>query len=104
EDTELSLRMTKKGIKIGNATAFSFIHAHEAPKNIADEDAEKARFSAKRIRESSNYFKEKHGLMVWKSSVGDWINERFKDLNLKNSNEWENEIIDHDRCEMAMKF
>lgn len=104
EDTELSLRLTKKGIKIGNATSFSFIHAHEAPKNIADEDAEKARFSADRIRESSAFFKEKHGLMVWKPSVGDWINERFRDLNLKNPNETEKEIIDHDRCEMAMKF
>ncbi len=104
EDTELSLRLTKKGIKIGNATSFSFIHAHEAPKNIADEDAEKARFSADRIRESSIFFKEKHGLMVWKPSVDDWINERFRDLNIINSNERESEIIDHDRCEMAMNF
>ena len=104
EDTELSLRLTKKGIKIGNATSFSFIHAHEAPKNMADEDAEKARFSADRIRESSAFFKEKHGLMVWKPSVGDWINERFRDLNLQNPNEREKEIIDHNRCEMAMKF
>lgn len=104
EDTELSLRLTKKGIKIGNATSFSFIHAHEAPTNIADADAEKARFSADRIRESSAYFKEKHGLMVWKPSVGDWINERFRDLNLKDPGEAAIELIEQDRFDLAMKF
>ena len=104
EDTELSLRLTKKGIKIGNANSFSFIHAHEAPKNIADEDAEKIRFSADRIRESSAYFREKHGLMVWKPSVGDWIKERFRDLNLKNPDEMVKEVNGHDQSNISMKF
>src|SRR5690606_13708511 len=103
EDTEFSLRLAKKGIKIGNATSFSFIHAHEAPKNIADEDAERARFSSDRIRESSAYFMEKHGLMVWKPSVGDWINERFRVLNILDQQERE-EIIEHDKEEIAMNF
>ena len=82
EDTELSLRLAKKGIKIGNATSFCFIHAHEAPKNNADVDAEKARFSAEKIKESGAYFRQKHGLIVWKPSVDTWIEERFKELKI----------------------
>lgn len=83
EDTEFSLRLVKKGIKIGNATSFSFIHAHEAPKNSADVDAEKARFSADRIRESGEYFRKKHGLAVWKPSVDSWIEDRFEELKIQ---------------------
>lgn len=102
EDTELSLRLTKKGIKIGNATSFSFIHAHEAPKNTADADAEMARFSAARIRESSTYFKEKHGLIVWKPSVDDWINERFRDLKLTDPNASVNQISAEDKYDVML--
>lgn len=83
EDTELSLRLTKQGIKIGNANTFSFIHAHESPKNKADIDAEKARFSARLIRESGEYFRKKHNLIVWRPSVDSWIEEKFKELSLK---------------------
>lgn len=82
EDTELSLRLVKKGIKIGNATDFCFIHAHQPPRTQDDIDAEKARFSARVIRESGEYFKNKHGLTVWRSTVDDWIEDKFKELKI----------------------
>ena len=85
EDTELSLRLLKKGIKIGNATTFSFIHAHEAPKTTVDVEAEKVRFSSNHIRDSGEYFKKKHGLIVWLPSVDQWIKDRFNELKIDGS-------------------
>ncbi|WP_062542108.1 glycosyltransferase [Rufibacter tibetensis] len=86
EDTELSLRLLHKGIKIGNIGSFDFIHAHQAPKNNADVDAEKVRFSKKLIHESGEYFKKKHGLYVLKPSVDGWIEEKNKELKVADEN------------------
>lgn len=82
EDTELSLRLFRKGIKIGNTTDFCFIHAHQAPKVKDDIEAEKVRFSSQIIKESGEYFRRKHGLIVWRKTVDDWIDDKFKELQI----------------------
>jgi len=83
EDTELSLRLFKKSIKIGNTTDFCFVHDHQEPKTSTDKEAEKARFSTLKIRESGEYFKRKHGLVVWTPGVDTWIKERLNDLKIE---------------------
>ncbi|HMR91506.1 MAG TPA: glycosyltransferase [Chitinophagaceae bacterium] len=82
EDTEFSLRLYKQGVKIGNSAGCCFIHAHDAPANDQDKESEKTRFSAKIIKESGEYFRQKHGLIVWKKSIDDWIGARFAELGI----------------------
>lgn len=82
EDTELSLRLYKEGVKVGNAADFCFVHAHDTPVNQQDADAEKIRFSSEAIKNSGEYFQQKHGFIVWQEGIDEWIKTRFKELQL----------------------
>jgi len=85
EDTEFSLRLYKQGIKIANSCGFCFVHAHEPPNNLVDINAEKVRFSSEKIRQSGEYFKRKHGLIVWRDSINEWIIDKELELGLNGS-------------------
>lgn len=82
EDTELSLRLYKEGIKIGNIADFCFVHAHDVPVNDQDAKSEKIRFSADAIKKSGEYFMQKHGFIVWQEGIDEWIKTRFKELSI----------------------
>ncbi len=86
EDTELSLRLYKEGIKIGNMAGLCFVHAHDVPENDTDKNAEKVRFSSLEIKKSGEYFKQKHGLIVWQEGIEDWIKTKFKELKINKAN------------------
>lgn len=82
EDTELSLRLYKEGIKVGNAADFCFVHAHDTPVDEQDITAEKIRFSSEAIKNSGEYFQQKHGFIVWQEGIDEWIKTRFKELQI----------------------
>lgn len=82
EDTELSLRLYKEGVKVGNVADFCFVHAHDTPVNEQDINAEKIRFSSEAIKKSGEYFQQKHGFIVWQEGIDEWIKTRFKELQI----------------------
>ncbi len=96
EDTELSLRLYKEGIKIGNMAGLCFVHAHDVPENDTDKNAEKVRFSSLEIKKSGEYFKQKHGLIVWQEGIEDWIKTKFKELKINKANSKTDDENNHD--------
>lgn len=80
EDTEFSLRLFQKGIKIGGCGIISIIHDHPKPEITADKNYEKKRFSTNKLRESGQYFEKKHGFSVWNFTSEQWIKKRLNEL------------------------
>ena len=80
EDIDFSLRLYKKGIKIGNICKYCLVHSHEASSEEADIDYEKVRHSRKLIQASGEYFLGKHNLHVWIDD--NWIQVREEELGL----------------------
>ena len=89
EDIDFSLKLYKKGIKIGNIVSFCAIHGHEVPNIQADINYEKIRFSQAKIKESGEYFFKKHNIHVWTDEVNNWIKTRELDLKLNKSDKSE---------------
>ena len=83
EDTELSLRLFQKGIKVGGCGIISLIHDHPKPENNADKTYEKKRFSTNKLRESGQYFEKKHGFSIWNFTSEEWVNKRLNELVLE---------------------
>lgn len=82
EDVDFSLRLYKKGIKVGNVSSFCLIHGHEPPLIKEDIEYERIRFSQQKIKESGMYFFAKHNIHVWTDDVNNWITEREEQLGL----------------------
>ena len=82
EDTEFSLRLYQKGIKVGGCGICSIIHDHPAPEGNSDTNYEKKRFSMNKLRESGQYFEKKHGFSVWNLGSEQWVLQRQKELNI----------------------
>lgn len=80
EDTEFSVRLFQKGIKVGGCGVVSFVHDHPKPENGAAVKYEKKRFATDLLRESGEYFEKKHGFSVWNFSSEEWVNKRLNEL------------------------
>jgi GT2 family glycosyltransferase len=81
EDTDFSLRLYSKGMKIGNVPCFSVIHDHKPSTNKEDLTADKERYSSKVIQESGEAFFKKHNIKIYNQSTLDWLDEKQKELN-----------------------
>lgn len=106
EDIDFSLRLYKKGIKIGNIATFCSIHGHEIPNIKADVDYERIRFSKDKIQESGEYFFAKHNIHVWTDEVNNWIENRELELKIKDSDKLNKStipVVDHFHQTNAME-
>lgn len=83
EDTEFSVRLFQKGMKVGGCGMVSFVHDHPKPQINADVAYEKKRFATDLLKESGQYFEKKHGFSVWNLSSEEWVNKRLKELVLE---------------------
>jgi GT2 family glycosyltransferase len=80
EDTDFSLRLYSKGIKIGNIPCFSVIHDHKPSTNKEDLAADKERYSNKIIQASGDAFFNKHKIGIYNQFTLDWLSEKQKEL------------------------
>ncbi|WP_274628989.1 glycosyltransferase [Arvimicrobium flavum] len=83
EDIELSLRLFRKGYKIGCTALAALVHDHAKPETSVDRDYERIRFRRNDIEESARHFESKHGYKVWNRGVDDWLTERERALGLQ---------------------
>lgn len=63
EDTELSLRLFQKGIKVGGCGIISLIHDHPKPENNADKTYEKNDFQQINYENQDNILKRNMALV-----------------------------------------
>lgn len=82
EDTELSLRIFRSGLKIGASNIAALVHDHPKPTTEEDINYEKIRFARKEIRESAEYFERKHGYKVWTVNAEEWLEQRREQLGI----------------------
>lgn len=82
EDTEFSVRLFQKGMKVGGCGKVSFVHDHPKPENNAAVKYEKKRFATDLLRESGEYFERKHGFSVWNLASEEWVNKRLGELTI----------------------
>ncbi len=82
EDIDFSLRLFRKGYKVGNCGIACLVHDHKKPENNQDRDYEKERFSREILKKSADYFGQKNGMVVWNNFVDEWLAERHKALGL----------------------
>ena len=83
EDTEFSVRLFQKGMKVGGCGMVSFVHDHPKPQINADVTYEKKRFATDLLKESGQFFERKHGFSVWNLSSEEWVNKRLQELVLE---------------------
>lgn len=83
EDVDFSIRVFREGYKIGNCGILALVHNHSVPKDNSDIEYEKKRFSNVKLKESAEYFEKKNKYKVWSPGIEDWINQRNKELELK---------------------
>ena len=82
EDTEFSLRLYQKGIKVGACGIACVIHDHPKPTDESAKNYERARFSNKALQDSARYFERKHGFSVWNPAVDKWLLQRKRELDI----------------------
>ncbi len=87
EDTEFSVRLFQKGMKVGGCGMVSFVHDHPKPQINADITYEKKRFATDLLKESGQFFEKKHGFSVWNLSSEEWVNKRLQELVLEKSDD-----------------
>lgn len=85
EDTEFSIRLYQRGMKVGSCGIACVIHDHPKPENNSDVHYEKQRFSHNFLKESAEYFEKKHGFSVWNPMVDGWVEQRIQELKLDSS-------------------
>lgn len=83
EDTELSLRLFQKGLKVASIGEFCLIHDHPKFSNEDSLDYERKRFSKEKLKESAKIFERKHGLYVWTNEVENWIEKRKEEIGIQ---------------------
>lgn len=81
EDLEFSLRILREGYKLGCLSALGIIHDH--PKDKVD--YEKVRWAKNIIKESADYFKQKHGYNLISEKFDKELDDLNKELNKKES-------------------
>jgi MoaA/NifB/PqqE/SkfB family radical SAM enzyme/GT2 family glycosyltransferase len=76
EDIDFSLRLFRKGMKIGCSTIACFVHDHPPPELDADLQYERARFSRRKLRDAASHLEKKHGFMFWEKGTDDWLRSK----------------------------
>lgn len=89
EDVDFSITLFKKGYKIGCCKEIGLVHDHVKSNDLNDIEYEKQRFSNKRLFESAQYFKNKHGFTVWSKETENWLKQREKEIGINNEKEVE---------------
>lgn len=80
EDIDFSLRLYKKGYKIGNLNKFVIVHNHKPSRNEDDIEAEKKRFNNSVIKDSALAFEKKNGLVVYDKHTEEWLRQKQNQL------------------------
>ncbi|TWI83674.1 GT2 family glycosyltransferase [Lacibacter cauensis] len=80
EDIDFSLRLYKKGYKIGNLHKFVVVHNHKPSSDKDDIEAEKKRFNNDIIKASAEAFEKKNGLVVYDKHTEDWLKQKQDQL------------------------
>ena len=80
EDTEFSVRLFQKGMKIGTCGIACLIHDHAKPKSKSDTNYEIQRFSFDPLKKSAQVFEKKHGFRVWNPSIETWLKKRHEEI------------------------
>jgi GT2 family glycosyltransferase len=81
EDTDLSIRLFRLGLKVG-CSGYSFlVHDHPSLGN-AYMDYEKIRFSRTHIMASAKHLEMKYGYSFWNTGLMDWLNSKMPDPTL----------------------
>lgn len=80
EDTELSVRLFQKGMKIGTCGIACLIHDHAKPKTKSDTNYEVQRFAFNPLKKSAEVFEKKHGFCVWNPSIDTWLKKRHEEI------------------------
>ncbi len=78
EDLEFSLRLFRRGMKVGSSSIRAFVHDHPPAASGDDRDYERARFSRRALYNSAMHLESKTGFRVWSEHVDEWLldNER----------------------------
>lgn len=93
EDTEFSIRLYQRGIKVGACGIACLIHDHPKPENTSDVHYEKQRFSRNYLKEAAEYFEKKHGFSVWNPMVNNWVEQRISDLKLDENKKFKSKNV-----------
>lgn len=72
EDTDLSIRIFRSGLKVGTIGTFSVIHDHQR----SSDEYENIRYSPSVIEASARYMEKKYGFRVWHNGLIDWIEDK----------------------------
>jgi GT2 family glycosyltransferase len=73
EDLEFSLRLLRRGYKVGSSGVTHFVHDHCRAATAADRKYESIRYSRELLRQSARHFELTHGIAVWDDQVEAWL-------------------------------
>ncbi len=82
EDLDFSIAIFNKGLKIGNCPTLSLVHNHTIKTDENSIEYEKMRFNHGILKDSAQYFENKHGFKIWNVNLEMWIKQRQKDLGI----------------------
>lgn len=93
EDIDFSITLFREGYKIGCCKEIGLVHDHQVANNTNDLEYEKQRFSNKRLFQSAQYFKNKHGFTVWTEETEKWLKQRVKEIGIDSEEESTSEDV-----------
>lgn len=78
EDLDFSLRLFRRGMKVGSSAVQAFVHDHPAAESRDDRDYERARYARETLMASARHMERRTGFRVWNEGVDAWLrdNER----------------------------
>lgn len=83
EDIDLSIRIFREGLKIGNCGAVSLVHDHPKPNTESDILYEQKRFTREILKKSADYLEKKYGMIFWSAPIDDWLEGKHQSLGVK---------------------
>ncbi|MBI4921054.1 MAG: glycosyltransferase [Devosia nanyangense] len=83
EDTDFSIRLFQRGMKVGSVGPFAFVHDHPKPISVSNESYERTRYSRQAIKDAALHMESKHAVSFWHEGLQRWLDEKNGDLPMK---------------------
>lgn len=79
EDTDLSIRLFRAGMKVGCLGFKALVHDHPQAENDIDRNYEKVRYSRDKIKQAALHLEDKYGFSAWNDGLIRWLNSKSGD-------------------------